>query len=161
MTVAEFFTYAAVACVVSLGFVIWAAATLPKRARRFARKHPFIAGLVTGRFSVGWAQRQRGRAPARPPLAAPPAQPKLSKPTTLYRYYDANHKLLYVGITCRGARRAEEHAKSQPWWPRQAWMRSVHYDTWVEAEEAERLAIAAEKPECNKQKWKPRERKAS
>jgi hypothetical protein len=105
-------------------------------------------------FVAGFAA---GRATAKPKPAPPgPPQPKLEKPTTLYRYYDAQQRLLYVGITCRGAKRAAEHAKTQPWWPRQVWMRSEHFDTWAEAEEAERVAIKAEKPECNEQRWEPR-----
>lgn len=151
MTLSDVATYAAVILVVSL----YGAYRLQKWLRRFARKHRGAIGFVIGLFA--------GRtiaAKSQPPPPSPP-QPKLDRPTTLYRYYDAQHRLLYVGITCRGPKRAAEHAKSQPWWPRQVWMRSEHYDTWAEAEEAERVAIAAEEPECNQQRWDPRGRKAS
>jgi hypothetical protein len=39
-----------------------------KKSRR-RRLYGFVGGLIAGKLSVGWAQRQRGRAPARPPLA--------------------------------------------------------------------------------------------
>lgn len=145
MTLTELAMYAAVI----LAFSLFAAYQLVRWARRFRRKHRALCGFIAGLFV--------GRVTARPKLApATPPQPKLAKPTTLYRYYDAQHRLLYVGITCRGAKRAAEHAKTQPWWPRQVWMRSEHFDTWAEAEEAERVAIKEENPECNDQRWEPR-----
>lgn len=149
MTLEALATYAAAIVVVSL----YVAYRVLRRLDRLRRKHRGTIGFVTGLF----AGRATTKRPSPPPTATP--QPKLSKPTTLYRYYDANHRLLYVGITCRGPRRAEEHAKKQPWWPRQVWMRSEHFPTWVEAEEAERLAIKNEKPECNTQRWEPRQRR--
>lgn len=38
-------------------------------------------------------------------------------PTSVYQYYDVGGRVLYVGITARGIRRAHEHAETKEWWP--------------------------------------------
>lgn len=35
---------------------------------------------------------------------------------SVYRYHDANGRLLYVGVTARNIRRGHEHAETKKWW---------------------------------------------
>jgi hypothetical protein len=71
-------------------------------------------------------------------------------PTALYRCYDPDGWLLYVGITLDPARRFREHAKTFGWWPAVA-------STTVEwlpfgsqlAKTTETLAVCLERPACN------------
>lgn len=73
-----------------------------------------------------------------------------SVPTqTLYRYFDASGRLLYVGITQRGHRRSQEHAETASWWPKVASQTLEHFDTHAEVEAAEKKAIHTEKPIYN------------
>lgn len=68
--------------------------------------------------------------------------------TALYRLYDANDRLLYVGITAHPDRRWIEHAldKRGSWWS-DVHRKSVQWmESRAEAEEAERLAIKTETP---------------
>ncbi len=37
-------------------------------------------------------------------------------PTSVYKLYDADGRLLYVGVTRHGYRRLNQHAKEKPWW---------------------------------------------
>ena len=37
--------------------------------------------------------------------------------TVLYRFFDADDVLLYVGITDKPGSRWEQHMREQPWWP--------------------------------------------
>lgn len=66
--------------------------------------------------------------------------------TTLYRFYDADDRLLYIGISERGPERWKAHRKDKPWWGELARTTTEHYETRAEALEAERAAIIAEKP---------------
>lgn len=66
--------------------------------------------------------------------------------TALYRWYDAHGVLLYVGVSENAARRAFEHAGEKPWWQDVAQAVVEHHETRVAAEEAERIAIRAERP---------------
>ena len=66
--------------------------------------------------------------------------------TTLYRFYDADDVLLYVGISERGPERWKAHRKGKPWWTDVARTTTEHYDTRQQALDAERAAIIAEKP---------------
>ena len=69
--------------------------------------------------------------------------------TTLYRMFDAAGDLLYVGITSRGGRRFDEHAKVQPWWVEVASVTVEHFATRTEALAAELAAIRVEDPTYN------------
>ena len=62
-------------------------------------------------------------------------------PTSVYRYYDANGVLLYVGITSRGISRNSEHNTSKAWWPYVVRQDVDHYETRSKALAAERAAI--------------------
>ncbi|MFD9247663.1 GIY-YIG nuclease family protein [Streptomyces sp. NPDC059556] len=39
-----------------------------------------------------------------------------ARPTAVYRLFDLEETLLYVGISVSPDRRFEEHAKNKPWW---------------------------------------------
>jgi hypothetical protein len=69
----------------------------------------------------------------------------------LYRWFDAEGRLLYVGISLHAAARASEHRRSQPWWPLAVRMdiEKLGQITRAEAETVERAAIIAERPIYN------------
>lgn len=66
----------------------------------------------------------------------------------LYRHFDADDRLLYVGISSDAARRAAEHGL-KPWGPLIHRITVQHYATRKKAEEAERQAIKTEVPIYN------------
>lgn len=74
----------------------------------------------------------------------------MSKPTTLYRFFDADGQLLYVGITDRRRARWHEHATTKTWWDTAAAATLVHFDSREEAERAETEAIRTEAPRWNR-----------
>lgn len=69
--------------------------------------------------------------------------------TTLYRFYNSNDALLYVGISEKGPERWKAHRKDKPWWTDVARTTTEHYNTRTEALDAERAAIIAEHPRHN------------
>jgi predicted GIY-YIG superfamily endonuclease len=94
-------------------------------------------------------RRWRGRTQDRRP---PPDGIENNGRTALYRLYDAEDRLLYVGITDVLAARMRQHAKEQQWWPEVARQTVAWYDERAKADLAETLAVAAEKPLHNKAK---------
>lgn len=66
--------------------------------------------------------------------------------TTLYRFFDQDDRLLYVGIAGNPARRAHEHSKAKPWWSDVARSTMEHFATREEAAAAEVAAIVTEAP---------------
>jgi hypothetical protein len=66
----------------------------------------------------------------------------------LYRHYDANGRLLYVGISRLALRRLEQHSES-PWFHSIARVTIKHFDTWKAVRAAETAAIATEWPQHN------------
>lgn len=74
------------------------------------------------------------------------------EPTALYRLYDANDVLLYIGISNDPDFRwkAHQHGVNRDGWPSQATRRTVEWrNTRAEALSAEVDAIRAEQPRCN------------
>lgn len=70
----------------------------------------------------------------------------------LYRIYDSEGALLYVGITGRARRRIVEHMRQQEWWPaEQVQVSVVAFSTENAAHHAEVVAIQRERPLHNKQ----------
>jgi hypothetical protein len=70
--------------------------------------------------------------------------------TALYRFFDADDELLYVGISRDPAERWKQH-RDKPWW-RDVAMRVVEWhDDRPSAERAERKAIQTEGPRYNVQ----------
>lgn len=69
--------------------------------------------------------------------------------TCVYRLYDANDVLLYVGITTDTAVRWQAHSTSK-WWPNVARKDVTWYAKRTDAEAAEIAAIKAERPAHNR-----------
>jgi excinuclease UvrABC nuclease subunit len=68
---------------------------------------------------------------------------------TLYRFYDAEGSLLYVGITKFFEPRLKQHYKNAEWFFETAHVRLEHYQTRQEVELAETRAIQTERPRYN------------
>jgi len=66
--------------------------------------------------------------------------------TALYRLYDKNDRLIYVGISEQLGERWERHLRSKPWWPDVQRMTSDWYPDRAAAAIAETEAIKNEKP---------------
>lgn len=69
--------------------------------------------------------------------------------TALYRLFDADGALLYIGITISPQDRMKEHSWRKPWWPEVQRSTVEWHDTWHAAAEAEQAAISAEEPKYN------------
>lgn len=69
---------------------------------------------------------------------------------TLYRHRDAYGELLYIGVSLRPLYRTAQHAGSS-WFPEIVQIDLVHFPDMKSARQAERTAIAIEKPKYNKQ----------
>lgn len=67
----------------------------------------------------------------------------------LYRFYDADGQLLYVGITADPGSRWRKHAHDKPWWHDVANITIETHPTRADVLEAERAAILTEKPRHN------------
>lgn len=73
----------------------------------------------------------------------------LAAPTTLYRFFNADDELLYVGIAVRFEQRRLQHQSDKTWWPEVArWVLAEH-PCRLDAALAERDAIIAELPRYN------------
>ena len=73
----------------------------------------------------------------------------LGTPTAVYRFFDADGRLLYVGMTGNIQLRWRTHAADKPWWPEVARQATVWYETRAEAAVAESEAIRGEDPLYN------------
>ena len=69
----------------------------------------------------------------------------MARPVALYRHYDRQGRLLYVGITDNMTRRSKEHSGND-WWKEVDDTRVQYLDTRPHAEALERVAIQFEKP---------------
>lgn len=67
----------------------------------------------------------------------------------LYRHFDANGRLLYVGVSFEPTRRAADHSRNSGWSDRSSRIEMEWFDSRREAEAAERAAIRDEHPEFN------------
>jgi predicted GIY-YIG superfamily endonuclease len=70
------------------------------------------------------------------------------RPTVVYRCYDAEGTLLYVGLSNNLVGRIAKH-KRRDWWPDVASLETVEYPDRESAQYAERDAIHHEKPVHN------------
>lgn len=69
--------------------------------------------------------------------------------TALYRHFDADDGLLYVGISLNYLNRLGDHRKGSPWFRLIARTTVEWFQSREEALEAERAAIMVEAPQCN------------
>lgn len=72
--------------------------------------------------------------------------------TTLYRYYDSEGQLLYVGITGNNTKRQSQHRRNSFWFGEVATASFEYFDDREEALKAETKAIQTEQPKHNIQK---------
>ena len=69
--------------------------------------------------------------------------------TYLYRFFDANDQLLYVGISKTVLARMAQHFATKDWIPNDGYIKWTTHPTRLAAQEAERKAITNEKPKWN------------
>ena len=65
---------------------------------------------------------------------------------SLYRFYDEDDRLLYIGITSAACARLAQHAALKEWFPKVTRSTFEHYPTRDAAMAAEKAAIVAEEP---------------
>lgn len=70
---------------------------------------------------------------------------------TLYRYFDSEGRLLYVGITGDNTKRQSQHRRNSFWFGEISSATYEHFSTRQEALDAETKAIQTEKPKHNQQ----------
>lgn len=73
----------------------------------------------------------------------------MAERTAIYRFFNAEGTLLYVGVTNDIAVRWKWHAKQQPWWPEVVEQRATWHPTREAALAAEGRAINTESPLYN------------
>lgn len=74
---------------------------------------------------------------------------KAPQPTDLYRLYDNQGTLLYIGISNSWQSRMAEHATTKEWWPEVSRSQIAHFPCRCLAAHAERNAIQTEAPRFN------------
>jgi predicted GIY-YIG superfamily endonuclease len=72
------------------------------------------------------------------------------KTQTLYRFFDADDRLLYVGISKFFEARLKQHYRNSSWFFDSATCTLEHFETREQVEHAESLAIRTENPIHNK-----------
>lgn len=82
--------------------------------------------------------------------AAMAMPPPLEGPNVLYRHFDADGVLLYVGVSVKVLTRVNQHRGSD-WFKRIAKITLEHHESRKSALDAERLAISNEGPLFNRQ----------
>lgn len=78
-----------------------------------------------------------------------------AEPTALYRFFDEQDRLLYVGITCNPEERWRRHASDKTWWSTVARKTLDWHPDRETALLAECLAITTERPRWNVAKPNP------
>lgn len=73
-----------------------------------------------------------------------------NRSTAVYRFFDADERLLYVGIAFDPSERWKDHARRTKWWKDAVDNTIDWYDTRAEAARAEQTALRYEKPIYNK-----------
>lgn len=81
--------------------------------------------------------------------AAPREHPPEAERTAVYRLYDEDEELLYVGVAIEPRVRFRQHRLDKPWWPRVAAREIEWFDSRAEALAVEGLAIVRELPRHN------------
>lgn len=89
-----------------------------------------------------------------PLLSTPEEEPGLHPTTALYRFFDTDRRLLYIGISGQLRERWPKHRRKAPWWEQATFVQVEHWSAEHVALDAERAAIAAELPLFNKRSSK-------
>jgi hypothetical protein len=74
----------------------------------------------------------------------------INKRHALYRFYDAQDRLLYIGITVSVLSRWGGHERDKPWWGDVVRATITHFPNRAKVLEQEKAAIIMEKPLYNK-----------
>jgi hypothetical protein len=82
------------------------------------------------------------------------------KKPCLYRHFDENGNLLYIGACANYATRRHSHKALSEWAPEIYREEIVYFETLRDALDAERTAIWNEKPVHNQRRWRPKGLKA-
>lgn len=69
--------------------------------------------------------------------------------TSVYRVYDAEGALLYIGMSLNALSRLYSHSLDKPWWSEVARVEVSHFSSRSDASRAERRAIESEAPRHN------------
>jgi excinuclease UvrABC nuclease subunit len=77
-------------------------------------------------------------------MPAPPER------TALYRLYDAEDRLIYVGITSNPKARWAAHSRDKHWWPEVARKSVEWFETRKSAGRIEKIEVEEERPLYNK-----------
>lgn len=67
----------------------------------------------------------------------------------LYRFYDDEERLLYIGVTADPGRRMSAHSRGKPWWQSVRNITMQNFSTSADLMRAERQAIKTEDPIYN------------
>lgn len=70
--------------------------------------------------------------------------------TQLYRHWDKDDNLLYVGISLSAVQRTSQHKRLAGWFPKVTKITIEHFDSREAALKAEKKAIRKEEPRFNK-----------
>ena len=105
--------------------------------------HGMKAEMVDGQWRWTLDVDRARRRPYRRKLPSP------DDPCELYRAYGADGALLYVGISASAIARMMEHRRSAMWWPEVRRLDIEPFATRTEAIDAEREAVASERPLFN------------
>jgi prophage antirepressor-like protein len=81
--------------------------------------------------------------------ASAPAD-RMDRPHVVYRFFDEDGRLLYVGISASARQRMTAHRATQPWWDDAAQVTFTRYPNYESARAAELEAIATEDPVYNR-----------
>lgn len=73
----------------------------------------------------------------------------VEEPNAVYRFYDAQDRLLYIGVSMNLLARWKAHDRQKDWWRQVVRATIEHFDTREAALEAEETAIRTEKPLYN------------
>lgn len=83
---------------------------------------------------------------------------ELPERTALYRLYDADGVLIYVGISNNPERRWKSHAQDKPWWPEVVEKKVEWFETRKSAARIETTEIGEEDPRHNRTGEKAKKR---
>lgn len=70
-------------------------------------------------------------------------------PATLYELFDESGERIYVGASINAPNRLASHARQKSWWPDVATAKFTHFDTRLEAVQAEARILRRSKPRHN------------
>jgi predicted GIY-YIG superfamily endonuclease len=125
-------------------------ALLPASSPERSPSPPVDPGSLTPLSAPTPSRSKRGsRARSSAPAPYLRRTPKANKSTFLYRFYDEDGVLLYVGITDNLIDRTWSHARASTWMEFAMRSTVVPFTSRAEAEEHEVLAIRSERPLFN------------